>query len=109
MSMIVNVDSDSGEIDVNHKLPDRSHFREAYEALEHNEDSVGFLQDDPMAWYSLLSAVGNYLYRLPPEVFAEDFFLGQLTGHFASIVNDVYGQYCDDVPSPEPADGEFLS
>lgn len=108
MSMIVNFDSESGQFDVNHRLPDRDHFEEVVDALEHNEDTVGVLDDDPMGWYSLLSGVGNYLYRLPPEAITEDFFLGQLAGHFASIVDDVYGQYCDggDEDDNSECDGE---
>lgn len=96
MSMIVNYDRDSGSFDVNHQLPEQRHFEAAINALEHNPDTVGVLQEDPMGWYSLLSAVGNYLYRLPPEAIAEDFFLGQLAGHFSSIVGDVFENYCDD-------------
>lgn len=101
MSMIVNMD-DSGQFNVDHKLPDHEHFESVIDALEHNDETVGVLNDDPMAWYSLLSAVGNYLYRLPPEAIAQDFLLGQLAGHFASIVEDVHGQYCDD----DDEDGE---
>lgn len=103
MSMIVNFDGESGQIDVNRRLPEHNHFEEVVDALEHNEETVGVLQDDPAGWYSLLSAAGNYLYRLPTEEIDGDFFLGQLVGHFSSIVDDVHEQYCD---ADEPGDDE---
>lgn len=95
MSMIVNV-GESGQFDLNHQLPEHHHFEDVINALEHDEETVGVLNDDPMDWYSLLAAVGNYLYRLPPDAITGDFFLGQLVGHFSSIVDDVHEQYCDD-------------